>query len=115
MGIIVILARGLHQLEWQIVAQASNVLACNNWADDEDEEDDEHDKVQYGVSNDPTFAKPRLFEGIDGWSDLTAGVLLARNQSGVLEMYVPWSKPEEHDRMKLVDVGDAKYGQHQKE
>jgi len=72
-----------------------DVAACKYRANDESEEHNEHDEVEDGITNDPSASQFRLLERVDGRSDLAT-----------------WSKPEEHDRVELVDVWNAQCRKH---
>ena len=72
LGVVIVLSSWLHQVERQTRAQVRNVVASHNRPNDQDYEDNEHDEVQHGVTDNTSLAKSRLLERVDWWSNLTA-------------------------------------------
>ncbi len=116
-SVVVVETNGLQQIESAVTAEyapkrasdATAIFASDTRADDEDDEEEEHGEVEDGVADDTTLAKLRLLERVDGWADLTATQVLAAcsRLDKVREMNVPWTQPEKHHRVELVDVWDA--------
>jgi len=92
--IVVVLSSGLNEVQWDCW-KIGDVFANDDRSNNQNNEHNQQGKVQHGVANDTSLSEARLLEGVDGWPNLTAR-----------------SQPEEHDRMELVDIGDAKGGQH---
>ena len=108
-GVIVIEAGGLRKVIRD--AESFDEAACDEWADDEYDEEEEHEEVEDRVANDATFAQLCLLERVDGRTDLSAALMckLPISKSARVRRNVPWTKPEEHDRVEFVDVGDEKH------
>jgi hypothetical protein len=60
-------------LEGQDVERELDILAGDDRADDEDQEQEEHREVKDGVSDDTTLPQARLLQRVDRRTNLTAG------------------------------------------
>jgi hypothetical protein len=74
--VVVVLPRWLQQLEWNAKVDIDEV-AHNDRSDDQDEEQNEHGKVEDSEADDSPLSKARLLERVDGWPDLTTVKKLA--------------------------------------
>ena len=68
--VIVVLARWLHQLQRNAEVEGDEI-SDDNRPDHQDEEEDEHGKVQDCKANHSPLSKARLLERVNWWSDLT--------------------------------------------
>jgi len=96
--VIVILTRGLVQLEGDAGAEVLDKGRGDDGADDESDEDGKHQEVEQREADDATATQLGLLEGVDGWADLPAG-----------------TEPEQHNRVEFVDLRDEDRGEHNKE
>lgn len=69
-GVVVAKSSRLHDLHWQINFQL-DVLAGNDRANNQAQEDDEKEKVQDGITDDTALTKLGLLERVDRGTDLT--------------------------------------------
>ena len=59
--VIVVLAGGLHELQWD-GRQAFDVISNNYWSNDEDKEDNKHEEVEDREADDSSPAQLRLLK-----------------------------------------------------
>jgi hypothetical protein len=71
-SVVVVLARGLHELHRNVARQAAwDFLACNDRASDQDDEEDNHGEVEDRETDHSPSAELGLLQGINRGSDLT--------------------------------------------
>jgi len=70
-GIIVILSRGLNEVQWDCW-KIVDVLANDDRSNNQNDEQNQQGEVQDCVANHTSLSEARLLEGVDGWPNLTA-------------------------------------------
>jgi hypothetical protein len=76
--VVVVVAGGLHDVHGDGVTNVElEELACDNGSNNQAEEDDEHEKVEDRIADDPALSELGLLHRIDRRTDLTTEALLA--------------------------------------
>lgn len=71
-GIVVVEARRLEEVHWNAPGHVGDELASDQWASDQGNEDDKHDEVKDGVTDDSPPAQLGLLKRVDWWANLSA-------------------------------------------
>ena len=70
--VVVVETSWLDELVWK-VRQGGEELACDDWTNDQDNEENEQREEHDGVADNATSSELRLLEGVDWRTDLTTG------------------------------------------
>lgn len=99
-------ASRLNELVQNIIAFIKFDFWTNNdWTNNQSDKKEEENEVEDTVTNNASFPQLRLLDRVDWWANLTTAFI---SKCIFVKSHdnrdVPWSKPEEHNRVKLVNV-----------
>lgn len=107
----------MQQLHGESVRLERHKLAGDHGSHNQHNEEDEQSEVENGVTNSAASAKLRLLERVDRRTDLATVCISLARQSNIFKMEanIPRTKPEEHDRVELVNVRNQERRKHEEQ
>jgi hypothetical protein len=116
-SIIVVLAVGLEETLRNLVGDfGGDLVTSHQWACNEGDKNGKNDKVEDSIADDTAFAQSRLLKGVNGRANLAAiedqQDIISEGTLWVLLKDIPWTKPEEHDRVKFIAIRDQDSWKH---